>query len=175
MVYSIVKQHRGWIEVNSTVGKGTAFRIFLPASATPAADSQKALPEVKLPSGRETILVVEDESAVRLLVSNQLQRWGYHVLTATNGISALDVWKSHQDAIQLLLTDMIMPGGMTGRELAEQLRSQKPALKVIYTSGYSTDVLGKASTLIEGFNFLQKPYPSAKLAHAVRNCLDEKA
>jgi CheY-like chemotaxis protein len=174
MVYSIVRQHRGWIEVNSELGKGTAFRISLPAAVAPSAEPKTEFPDLKLPAGTETILVVEDESAVRMLVGNQLQRWGYNVLSAPNGIAALDVWKEHKDRIQLLLTDMIMPGGMTGRELAEKLRSEKPLLRVIYTSGYSTDILGKASTLIDGFNFLQKPYQSAKLALAVRNSLDEK-
>jgi len=173
-VYAIVKQHHGWIEVSSEVGKGTAFRIYLPPAASPAVESKPVPAGAQLPTGTETILVVEDESAVRLLVTNQLQRWGYRVLNASTGVAALDVWQEHKDAIQLLLTDMIMPGGMTGRELAEKLRTEKPLLKVIYTSGYSRDILGKATTLIDGFNFLQKPYQSAKLAHAVRNCLDEK-
>ncbi len=173
-VYSIVKQHRGEIEVASEVNQGTTFRICLPADTSPPVEPKIAPADFKWPAGNETILVVEDESAVRLLVSNQLQRCGYTVLSSPSGPAALPVWEQHKDSIQLLLTDVIMPGGMTGRELAERLRSEKPLLKVIYTSGYSTEVLGKAVTLMEGFNFLQKPYQFAKLARAVRDCLDEK-
>jgi PAS domain S-box-containing protein len=172
-VYSIVKQHRGAIEVQTEVDKGTTFRIYLPADPAAAAAPKSSSPELQLPKGNETILVVEDEQPVRLLVSNQLQRIGYTVLGAPTGPAALEIWKENKDRIHLLLTDMIMPGGMTGRELAERLRTEKPLLKVIYTSGYSTEVLDKAASLIEGFNFLQKPYQSAKLAHAVRDCLDE--
>jgi PAS domain S-box-containing protein len=172
-VYSIVKQHRGAIEVNSELERGTAFRIYLPAEAIKAPELKNDPADPRFPKGSETILVVEDEQPVRLLVSNQLQRFGYTVFGAANGPAALEIWNEHKDKIHLLLTDMVMPGGMTGRELAEKLRIEKPLLKVIYTSGYSTEILGKATTLVEGFNFLQKPYQSAKLAHAVRNCLDE--
>ncbi len=172
-VYGIVKQHHGWIEVESEPGKGTALRIYFPVASGSSSEPKTIPADSALPTGNETILVVEDESAVRLLVSSLLQRCGYTVLTAASGVAALDVWKEHKDSIHLLLTDMIMPGGMTGRELAETLRAENPVLKVIYTSGYSTDILEKASTLVEGFNFLQKPYQSQQLAQTVRKCLDE--
>lgn len=173
-VYSIVKQHGGWVEVESAPGKGSAFRIYLPVAPPPAVEPRTASVDQQMPRGNETVLVVEDEPAVRLLVANLLQRCGYTVLTAATGVAALEVWKEHQDKIQLLLTDMIMPGGMTGRELAERLRAERQSLKVIYTSGYSVDILEKAPALVDGFNFLQKPYQSAKLAQTVRNCLDDK-
>ena len=173
-VYGIVKQHGGWIDVESEPAKGSAFRIYFPVAGDSSSEPKTAPADLELPTGVETILVVEDESAVRLLVSNLLQRCGYTVLTAASGVAALDIWKEHKDQVQLLLTDMIMPGGMTGRELAENLRAENPLLKVIYTSGYSTDILEKASTLVDGFNFLQKPYQSQKLAQTVRACLDEK-
>jgi CheY-like chemotaxis protein len=117
---------------------------------------------------------VEDEQAVRLLVGNSLQRCGYTVLLAVSGIAALDVWKKHRDEIQLLLTDMVLPDGMMGRELAETLKSEKPQLKVVFTSGYSANVIGKGTSLVEGVNFLQKPYHPYKLAQTVRDCLDRK-
>src|SRR5664280_210891 len=170
-VYGIVKQHRGWIEVETQPDQGTTFRIFLPATLPAAREPKAPAADQKPPGGTETILVVEDETAVRLLVSNLLQRCGYQVLTAASGAAALEVWKEHKQAIHLLLTDMIMPGGMTGRELAEILRADKASLKVVYTSGHSAEILEKATNL-DGFNFLQKPYQSLVLAQTVRNCLD---
>ena len=117
---------------------------------------------------------MEDEQAVRLLVGNLLQRCGYTVLLAVSGIEALNLWEQHKDEIQLLLTDMVLPDGMMGRELAEKLKGEKPQLKVIYTSGYSASVVGKGPSLVEGVNFLQKPYHPQKLAQTVRDCLDQK-
>ncbi|MGA2280637.1 MAG: response regulator [Verrucomicrobiota bacterium] len=173
-VYGIVKQHRGWIEIKSQVGKGTTFRIYLPAAKDITAKQKTTVVAEELPHGDEVILVVEDEQPVRLLVGNLLQRCGYTVLLAVSGIAALDVWEKHKDGIQLLLTDMVLPDGMMGRELAEKLKGEKPQLKVIYTSGYSANVVGKGPSLVEGINFLQKPYHPHKLAQTVRDCLDRK-
>ena len=173
-VYGIVKQHRGWIEIDSQVGKGTTFRIYLPAARDVTAKQKTTAVTAELPRGDEVILIVEDEQAVRLLVGNLLQRCGYTVLLAVSGIEALNLWEQHKDEIQLLLTDMVLPDGMMGRELAEKLKGEKPKLKVVYTSGYSASVVGKGPSLVEGVNFLQKPYHPQKLAQTVRDCLDQK-
>ena len=97
-----------------------------------------------------------------------LSQLGYHVLEAANGIEALEVWKQHRDEIHLLLTDMVMPGGMTGKDLGEQLLKENPKLKVIYASGYSAEVAGKDFPLEEGVNFLTKPFQAQKLAQTIR-------
>jgi PAS domain S-box-containing protein len=173
-VYGIVKQHHGWIEVDSQVGKGTTFRIYLPAARDAAAKQKTTAVIAELPRGNEVILIVENEQAVRLLVGNLLQRCGYTALLAVSGIEALNLWEQHKNEIQLLLTDMVLPDGMMGRELAEKLKGEKPKLKVVYTSGYSASVVGKGPALVEGINFLQKPYHPQKLAQTVRDCLDQK-
>jgi CheY-like chemotaxis protein len=172
-VHGIVKQHHGWIEVASEAGRGTAFQIYLPAMTDGRRVAESA-PADTLPRGTETILVVEDESAVRLLVVHLLERCGYSVLQTESGVEALEIWKTHRDEVDLLLTDLVMPGGISGRELAARLLAEKPRLKVVYTSGYSADVAGKAVTLVEGSNFLQKPYQPFKLAQTVRACLDQR-
>jgi two-component system, cell cycle sensor histidine kinase and response regulator CckA len=172
-VYGIVKQHRGWVQVGSELNQGTTFRIYFPAVMGERAEAKAPAVAAPLPRGTETLLVVEDDLPLRLLVSNLLQRCGYTVLQAESGKAALSLWREHRDRIHLLFTDLVMPDGMTGRQLAEQLRSEKPLLRIIYTSGYSTEV-GKGLSLSEGVNFLQKPYPSAKLARTVRDCLDRQ-
>jgi CheY-like chemotaxis protein len=171
-VYGIIKQHQGWIEVESTVGKGTTFRIYFPVMAGAKTEKKSGPTTTILPRGTETILVVEDELIVRLTVCNLLQRFGYTVLPAESGAEALKVWQKHKDRIQLLLTDIVMPGNMPGYELARQLLAEKPQLKIIYTSGYSEDLADKRVTLMEGVNFLQKPYAPQQLAEALRKTLD---
>jgi CheY-like chemotaxis protein len=171
-VYGIVQQHHGVIKVSSKVGSETLFQVLLPALTEQAApaDSEDAEPEVR--SGSETVLVVEDEAPLRALVRNVLKRYGYEVLEASSGVDALPVWLEHRDRISLLLTDIVMPHGVSGRDLAERLRKDKPDLKVIYSSGYSQAIGESDLVLREGLNFLQKPYHPRVLAKAVRDCLD---
>lgn len=173
-VFGIVQQHHGWINVYSELNKGTTFRIYLPLLASEAHDQDDKQIVNDLPGGKETILLVEDEQSLRVLVRNVLTRLGYRVLEATTGVTALQVWREYQKEIRLLLTDLVMPDGMTGKALAEQLVAQNPNLKVIFTSGYSREVAGKDFPLQDGVNFLSKPFQAAKLAQTVRNNLDGK-
>ena len=171
-VYGIAKQHEGWIEVVSEVGKGTTFKVFLPKSSKPAGAPTETTFHSSARWGNERILLVEDEAALRGLASKLLQKQGYQIFEAASGVEALEVWERHDGVFDLLLTDMVMPGGVTGRELAEKLLADKPELKVIFTSGYSTDMVGKNFVLEEEVNFLPKPYPPKALIQIVRVCLD---
>ena len=124
--------------------------------------------------GSETILLVEDEPAVLMMAKGILQRLGYQVIPAPSGDEAVPVWREQAEKIDLLLTDMVMPGSLNGRELAEQLLQEKPGLKVLYTSGYSMELIGTSLTSSRDFVFLPKPYHPDTLAQTVRNCLDGK-
>jgi PAS domain S-box-containing protein len=174
-VYGIVKQHQGWAEVSSQLGVGTTFRVYFPASTKPLEVSGADRPaSPQAVRGRhETILLVEDEPVLRELARTILKDYDYEVIEAATGVEALQVWEAHGGKVDLLLTDMVMPEGMSGRELAEELKSRKPDLRVIYTSGYSSEVMGSDLGLRD-IRFLQKPYPPAQLAHVVRDCLDVK-
>jgi two-component system cell cycle sensor histidine kinase/response regulator CckA len=171
-VFGIVKQHRGWVEVASRVGSGTSFKVYLPATVrqTDPAGSQAQLPLLR--GGRECILVVEDEPSLRVLTRRLLQHCGYTVFDATSGLDALAVWRDQAGKIDLLLTDMVMPDGLTGRELAVQLRAQRPDLKVIYSSGYSAELSNTDFITRENSYFLPKPYEPHQLTQIVRDCLD---
>ncbi len=171
--YGIVKQHQGWIEVQSKVNEGTTFNIYLPATA--GVGRAEAEPQTTgAPGGKETILVVEDEPALRELVQEILLSKGYSVMGAASGARALVVWAEHKDKIDLVLTDMMMPEGVSGRDLAEKVQRDRADIKVIYTSGYSLDVVSPDFTLKEGINYLQKPYMPDTLIQLVRNVLDGK-
>lgn len=173
-VYGIVKQHNGWIEVASQVGAGTTFKIFLPGEplliTMPA--REQAQPEV--PGGDETILIVEDEAELREVAAEVLNRYGYRVLQAASGLEALSIWARAEGQIDLLLTDLIMPDGLTGWKLATKLQEQKPNLSVIYTTGYSFDLVEKKLALPHDGQILQKPFSPAMLGKAVRDCLDAR-
>jgi PAS domain S-box-containing protein len=177
-VYGIVDQHHGWIEVTSEVGVGTTFKIYLPQVERPQGNSveRPATPVIEEVSdaqcGHETILLVEDEMALRELARIVLEDYNYRILEAGSGVQALKVWEEHKEEIDMLLTDMVMPEGMTGRDLAEKLQAEKPKLKVLYSSGYSPDVVGGYFKLPENSRFLAKPYQPPILAQAVRECLD---
>ena len=173
-VYGIVKQHQGWIEVESTIGKGTTFRIFIPYAGSAEAEAERPTTQITVRGGSETILLVEDEKPVRELVSRVLQKYGYKIVPAGNGAEAIEAWGRHKNEIALLFTDLVMPDNMNGRELAEKLKAENPALKVIFTSGYSADIVGKDFKLEPELNFLQKPYQPQALALTVRRCLDDK-
>jgi hypothetical protein len=173
-VYGIIKQHRGWIDVTSQLGEGTAFNIYFPASAEKSGALPTTPGEAKVMGGTETILVVEDEAPLLKLMHHILESYGYKVLESSNGKDALEIWELHKTKIDLLLTDLILPDGMAGPELAKILQAAKPGLKVLYTSGYNTERLAKEFPPGVRVNFVQKPFHVRKLAEAVYACLNSK-
>ena len=171
-VFAIVEQHHGWIEVESVPQWGTTFRVFLPATGTGHRSRPSPPAGEAVAGGSETILLVEDDPSVRSVTRAALEHYGYRVLEADCATSALEVWARDGAAVDLLLTDLIMPGD-SGRRLAEVLLERRPGLRVIYTSGYSPDVVGRLLPIEKGRSFLQKPYTPAELAARVRLVLDE--
>jgi PAS domain S-box-containing protein len=170
-VYGIVKQHDGWIEVESQEGMGSRFHVLFPASSI---DAISASPDAAAP-GRgkgETLLLVEDETSLRLALGSILRRFGYRVLEASNGAEAQAEWQTVRGAVDLLVTDMVMPGKMTGLQLIERLRREKPSLRAIICSGYSSSPSIPASGDID---VLTKPFETLVLLKTVRRCLDEIA
>ena len=170
-VYGIVQQSEGDIWMRSEPGKGTVFSICLPRADEFVESLEPLVPPRATANGVETILVAEDEESVLRLIKYLLTVRGYRVLDAVDGRDALRLFEQYRGSIDLLLTDMVMPG-MNGRELADKVLSSKPDLKVIYMSGYTDDMLVHAGALGPGVSFLRKPLRPDVLASRVREVLD---
>jgi two-component system cell cycle sensor histidine kinase/response regulator CckA len=170
-VYGIVKQSGGHIQVYSEPGIGTTFKIYLPRVQETAA-STKPQPNTKaMPRGNETVLLVEDEDALRTLSRRLLERNGYHVLEARHSGEALSICENEKETIHLLITDVVMPV-MGGRELADRLLPLRPGMKVLYVSGYTDDAIIHHGVLNHDMPFLAKPFGPESLARKVREVLD---
>lgn len=171
-VYGIVKQNAGYIDVRSEPGSGTTFTILLPRHL---GELQRSPPPTPTPlrGGHETVLLAEDESALRIAVQRRLERLGYRVLTADTPGEVVRLAQEHGGEIHLLLTDVVMPE-MNGRDLAEQIRSLYPTVKLLFMSGYTADVIAHQGVLDERVSFLQKPFSQEELAAAVREALERR-
>ena len=176
-VYGIIKQSGGYIWVFSEMGRGTTFKIYLPrVASTGETAAQVAAPiEIQKPEpGTETILLVEDETNLRYLARQYLEKQGYKVIEAADGAVAMQIAVAHEKVIHLLLTDVIMPG-MNGRELAQRISEIRPNVKILYMSGYTENVIGHNGMLDAGVRLLQKPFNLRDLRSKVREVLDETA
>jgi len=172
-VYGIVKQSGGNIWIYSEPGRGTTCKIYLPRVSAPAIEAARK-PVSEAPTGSETVLVVEDEDAVRRLAERILRAVGYRVLTAANGGEALLLCERHPGEIALLLTDVVMPQ-MSGRDLAERLDKVLPGLRVLYMSGYADSAIVHHGVIDPDTRFIGKPFSAAALARKVREVLDAPA
>ncbi|OZB15291.1 MAG: hypothetical protein B7X53_11765 [Hyphomonas sp. 34-62-18] len=171
MVFGFVKQSRGHIKIYSEIGEGTSIKLYFPRSHLAASAIAPAQSEEAVFGGTERILLVEDDDLVREHLANQLTSLGYQVLQAGNGPEAIGIlWET--TGVDLLLTDIVMPGGMNGRELAERARQFRPDLKVLFTSGYTENAIVHHGRLDPGVELLSKPYRRKELAAKVRRVLD---
>ncbi len=170
-VYGIARQNGGLVTAHSELGRGSIFRLYLPRVAS---ESEEQAPSTgrTLPSGRETVLLVEDEEVVRTLANKILSRQGYRVTVATDGAQACEIAEETNGHFDLLLTDVIMPG-MNGKQLYERLRANQPDLKVLYMSGYTEETIAHRGLLEPGTNFVQKPFSLETLTRRVREVLDK--
>jgi len=171
MAYGAVEQNGGFIEVVSTPGQGASFRIVLPMAR--GEKSEVKPNEAEAPRGSETVLLVEDEASVRDVTRAQLESLGYRVFACANAAEALAAADARSEPVDLLLTDVVMPG-MNGRELAERLLGRRPDLRVLFTSGYGEDVIARHGVLEPGVLLLQKPYGLSRLANRVRDALQNE-
>jgi PAS domain S-box-containing protein len=174
-VFGIIKQHHGWIEVDTVVGHGSTFRVYLPVSLRAINHARVVKTGAPQPLLAATVLLVEDEAELRTLAHRILTRNGFTVLEAEDGPGALALSRQRAGQIDLLLTDVVMPGGLSGVELAEQLRAEQPALRVVYTSGHNEDLLGSTVSFVEGVNFIQKPFSLGALLNTLNRALAANA
>ncbi len=171
IVHDVVKQHAGWVEVESVVGEGTTFRVLLPAKQLRVEAVVAVGPSI-LPRGHdELVLVIEDEVSVRTVLSKTLRRYGYRVLLADNGRKGADLWAAHRFEINLVMTDMILPDGMTGTDLIQRFRAERPELPVILSSGHRRS---REDLAIADVVTLPKPFDMQTLLTVLRHCLDER-
>jgi signal transduction histidine kinase len=175
-VYGIAQQHLGWLELESQPGRGTVCRLLLPGDSAQEHVSKPGMPtphpEKAIARNRgATILLVEDEAVLRELVAHTLIEAGYRIIPAASGLEALSLWEIHAVEIDLVVTDMVMPDGISGRELAKRLSAYRPGLKIIYTSGYSLDLTDPQFASGQPFHFLEKPFRSAQLLDLLQDCL----
>jgi len=173
-VYGIVKQHEGAVQVQSEVGQGTTVLAYFPAVDRAIEAARVPAPRVPAGGGSETILVVEDEDAVRALTRRVLADAGYTVLTACDGVDALGVAREYQGTIDLALLDVVMPR-LGGRETAEQLVQDRPGIRLLFATGYSTDSVHTDFVLDDGIALLHKPFAHDDLLHKLRDVLDADA
>ncbi len=177
-VYGIVKQHRGWLEVTSEVGRGSEFRAYFPQSAStanPEAAEAAQPATAQNTTATATIMVVDDEAPVRRIVKSVCERAGFRVIEAETGRQAIDIATATAEVIHLVLTDMQMPEGVSGAEVARQIRAHRPGLKVIFTSGYSAGMEVPGVELKEGVNFISKPYSPPALLQLIRKAVNSPA
>ena len=170
--YGIVQQHKGWVLVTTKMGQGSTFEVFLPALDQSVPSTSKPAVAQRTPGGTETVLVVEDDDGVRTLVQGVLEDCGYKVFTAAHGQQAMELWRQNRDQIHLLFTDIVMPGGINGKDLANLFKADRPRLKIILSSGYNQKLQGEDLQASEGKYYLAKPYNPSRLVAMVRDCLD---
>lgn len=171
-VYGIVRQNGGWIWAYSEPGRGSTFKIYLPQRREALAMPEPAFAAYG-EGGSETVLLVEDQEEVRQFAALALRSFGYRVLEAENGLTAIDLARRHDGVIDLLLTDVVMPG-IGGRELAESLMNERPGIKVLFTTGYTENVIVQQGVLKAGFRYLAKPFTLSTLSAKVRETLDSR-
>jgi CheY-like chemotaxis protein len=171
MVYGFIKQSNGHITIDSEVGRGTTFKLYLPRSIA-VLDDAAAQQQLPIPGGKERIRVVEDDPQVRASVVRQLQRLGYTVSQAPDGAAAVAAFEADAETCDLLLTDVIMPGPLNGKALADEVARRWPTTKVLFMSGYSQDIITHHGRLDAGVRLLTKPFRMNDLATAIREVLD---
>jgi CheY-like chemotaxis protein len=172
MAYGIIKQHGGCVEVESSIGMGTTFRIYLPVHQV-AAEEVPSAELIPVVGGTETILVAEDDEAVRNLTTSMLEQFGYTVIQAKDGEAAVNRFMENRDKVQLLLLDVLMPK-KNGMEVYEKIRIFEPDIKALFLSGYTAEIMHQKGFLDKGVNFILKPIPMNNLLRKVRMILDKK-